>query len=73
MVLIEGHCDTRGSNEYNMALGYRRANAVMNALIAADVDPEQLAVISYGEERLMSRGTSRDDHSLNRRAEFSKR
>jgi peptidoglycan-associated lipoprotein len=50
-VTIEGHCDERGTNEYNLALGERRANAVRDALVALGVDPAQTKTISYGKER----------------------
>ncbi len=50
-ITIEGHCDERGTREYNLALGERRANAVRDALTALGVDPAQLKTISYGKER----------------------
>jgi peptidoglycan-associated lipoprotein len=50
-VTIEGHCDERGTREYNLALGERRANAVANYLTALGVDAGRLSVISYGKER----------------------
>jgi peptidoglycan-associated lipoprotein len=50
-VTIEGHCDERGTREYNLALGERRANAVRDALVALGVDPAQIKTISYGKER----------------------
>jgi peptidoglycan-associated lipoprotein len=48
---IEGHCDERGSTEYNLALGDKRANAVKNALLAAGVSPDRIKTISYGKEK----------------------
>jgi len=48
---VEGHCDERGSIEYNIALGDKRANSVKNALIAAGVAAERINTISYGKER----------------------
>ena len=50
-VTIEGHCDERGTREYNLALGERRANAVANYLTALGVDAGRISVISYGKER----------------------
>ena len=50
-VTVEGHCDERGTREYNLALGERRANAVANYLTALGIDAGRLSVISYGKER----------------------
>lgn len=50
-MVIEGHCDERGTREYNLALGARRANAVRDFLVAEGVDPSRVKVISYGKER----------------------
>jgi peptidoglycan-associated lipoprotein len=50
-VNVEGHCDERGTREYNLALGERRANAVRNYLVAQGVDPNRIQTISYGKER----------------------
>ena len=49
--MVEGHCDERGSIQYNLALGERRANSVKNYLIAKGVDSNNLDIISYGKER----------------------
>src|SRR6202163_4319576 len=51
LVLIEGHCDERGTNEYNLALGERRAKAAMNYLVAQGVQASRITIISYGKER----------------------
>jgi len=51
LVLIEGHCDERGTNEYNLALGERRAKAAMSFLVANGVEASRITTISYGEER----------------------
>jgi peptidoglycan-associated lipoprotein len=51
LVLIEGHCDERGTNEYNLALGERRAKAAANYLVANGVEASRITTISYGEER----------------------
>ena len=67
-VTIEGHCDERGSREYNIGLGERRANAVKRFLEAEGVDPAQLNTISYGEERPEVLGHNEAAWSKNRRA-----
>jgi len=71
-VEIEGHCDVRGSTEYNLQLGERRARAVQKYLTTQGVKPEQLEVISYGEERLVDLGANDEAHQKNRRAELKK-
>ncbi len=67
-VQIEGHCDERGSTEYNLALGERRANAVKNYLTKLGVTPGQLSVISYGSERPADPGHDESAWAKNRRA-----
>jgi peptidoglycan-associated lipoprotein len=67
---IEGHCDERGSDEYNLALGQRRADAVKNYLVSLGVAAERLSDISYGEERPAAAGSDENAWSQNRRAEF---
>ncbi len=67
-VVIEGHCDERGSREYNMALGERRANAVRRFLEAEGVDPAQLETVSYGEEKPLDPRHNEEAWSVNRRA-----
>ena len=67
-VVIEGHCDERGTNEYNMALGERRAQSVREALIAKGVNASQLTTISFGEERPVEMGHDEDSWSKNRRS-----
>jgi len=69
-LLIEGHCDERGSREYNIALGERRANAVKRFLEAEGVSPLQLETISYGEERPAVPGHNEAAWAKNRRAEL---
>ncbi len=69
-VVLEGHCDERGTREYNVALGERRANAVQRFLTVQGVSASQLEVVSYGEEKLRATGTTEADHSQNRRVEF---
>ncbi len=67
---IEGHCDERGTNEYNLALGERRANAAKEFLTALGVAPARITTISYGEERPAVQGANEDSWSKNRRDEF---
>ena len=68
IVTVEGHADERGTREYNLALGDRRANAVKNYLVALDVSPDRLLTISYGEERPADPGHSESAWAQNRRA-----
>ncbi|KGJ95117.1 peptidoglycan-associated lipoprotein Pal [Colwellia psychrerythraea] len=67
-VLIEGHADERGTPEYNIALGERRAKAVVTYLTNMGVDASQLTVVSYGEEKPMVKDRSEDAFAKNRRA-----
>ena len=67
---IEGHCDSRGSNEYNLALGQRRARAVYDYLIKLGLSESRLSTTSYGEERPMAAGDGESDYATNRRANF---
>lgn len=69
-VQIEGHCDERGSTEYNLALGERRADAVRDALAAAGVAGSRLATLSYGEERPVDPGHDEAAWAQNRRSEL---
>ncbi len=69
-VQIEGHCDERGTTEYNLALGERRAGAVKDYLVSQGVSSTQLSTISYGEERPAVQGTGEDVWARNRRSEF---
>lgn len=69
-VKIEGHCDERGSDEYNLALGEKRAKAAMDYLLTLGVPSEQLSIISYGKERPLDAGHGEDSWAKNRRAEF---
>lgn len=68
---IEGHCDQRGSTEYNLALGQRRAEAVRAYLVNLGIDGSRLATLSYGEERPLQEGEDEDALARNRRAEFT--
>jgi len=69
-IIIEGHCDERGTREYNLALGQQRAEAVRNFLISQGMDANQLKTISYGKERPLETGHNRRAWSKNRRAEI---
>lgn len=69
-IIIEGHCDERGTNEYNLALGERRARAARDYLVRSGVDASRLSVISYGEERPVALGHDEASWAQNRRAEF---
>jgi len=69
-VLIEGHCDERGTNEYNLALGERRAQSAKAYLIALGVRPERFKTISYGEEMPLDSGHNEIAWAKNRRAHF---
>jgi peptidoglycan-associated lipoprotein len=67
-VTIEGHCDERGTREYNLALGERRAQAAKNVLVALGIPSSRLATISYGKERPAVPGSAEDAYAQNRRA-----
>jgi peptidoglycan-associated lipoprotein len=69
-VTIAGHCDERGSTEYNLALGESRAGTVKKYLISQGVPPDRLAIISYGEEVPIEAGGDEQAYARNRRAEF---
>jgi len=64
---IEGHCDERGTREYNLALGDRRANSVKNYLVALGVNPSRLRTVSYGKERPAVTGSGESSWAKNRR------
>ena len=70
LVLIEGHCDERGTNEYNLALGERRAKATMNYLVGQGVQANRVTIISYGKERPTCTEHSETCWAKNRRAHF---
>ena len=69
-LLIEGHCDERGSNAYNRALGENRAIIVRDYLVALGVDRNRIQTLSYGEDKPADTGTGERAHANNRRAEF---
>ncbi len=72
VIQVEGHCDERGTQEYNLALGERRALAVRAHLISLGVSGDRMVTISYGEEAPAVMGTGEAVWSQNRRAEFSR-
>lgn len=67
-VTVEGHCDERGTREYNLALGQRRANAARDVLVANGVSGARVSTISYGKDRPTALGSSEDAWAQNRRA-----
>jgi peptidoglycan-associated lipoprotein len=69
-ILIEGHCDERGTAEYNMALGERRATVVMNYLVSLGVPRSALSTVSFGKERPLDPGHNEEAWAKNRRAHF---
>lgn len=69
-VLVEGNCDELGTNEYNLALGQRRAMNARNYLIKLGVDGSRIRTVSYGEERPLFTGSEESDYAYNRRDDF---
>lgn len=69
-VRLEGHADERGSREYNIGLGERRAQAVRRVLLLQGAQPSQISTVSFGEERPVALGSDEDAWSQNRRVEF---
>ena len=69
-IRLEGHADERGTREYNLALGERRSNAIMNYLIVNGASRNQIETVSYGEERPADRGTAEAAYQRNRRVEI---
>ena len=67
-IQIEGHCDERGTNEYNLALGERRANSTKNYLVSLGISPDRISTISYGEEKPLDPGHNEEAWGKNRRA-----
>jgi peptidoglycan-associated lipoprotein len=70
LVLIEGHCDERGTNEYNLALGERRAKSTMNYLVSQGIQANRITIISYGKERPVCNEKTEACWQKNRRAHF---
>jgi peptidoglycan-associated lipoprotein len=69
-IRISGHCDERGSDEYNLALGNRRATAAKQYVVSHGIDPSRIETVSYGEERPIAQGHDEDSWAQNRRDEF---
>lgn len=69
-ILIEGHCDERGTRQYNLALGDRRASATRDYLVALGIGANRVEIVSYGEERPAIMGEGEQNWSQNRRGEF---
>ena len=69
-VIIEGHCDERGTNEYNLALGERRASSAKDYIVNLGVDPARIKTVSYGEEKPFADGHNEEAWAQNRRAHF---
>jgi peptidoglycan-associated lipoprotein len=69
-IQIEGHCDARGSLEYNLALGERRANSVKSYLTSIGIPGSRIVVISFGKEKPLVNGDSEEAYAKNRRANF---
>lgn len=72
-VRVEGNCDERGSNEYNLALGLRRADAVKKLLVLGGAHESQIMTVSYGEERPLALGHDESAWQQNRRADLNYR
>ena len=70
IVKIEGHCDERGTVEYNISLGEKRAKAAQDYLVGLGIDPNRISIISYGKERPVDPGHNEEAWAKNRRAEF---
>ncbi len=70
VVLIDGHCDERGSNEYNLSLGEQRAQTIRSYLVNLGIDGARVQTRSFGEEKPAAPGRSEDAYRLNRRGEF---
>ncbi len=66
-IRVEGHCDERGTREYNLALGERRANAVNDYLVAKGINPDRIVTISWGKEKPVANGSSEGAWRQNRR------
>jgi peptidoglycan-associated lipoprotein len=70
VVVVEGHCDERGSNEYNMALGENRATIIRNYMVQSGISDDRIQTRTYGEEKPASEGHDESAWSVNRRGEF---
>jgi len=69
-ILVEGHCDERGTPEYNLALGERRAQSAKDYLVNLGIAASRLSTVSYGEEKPLDMGNNEEAWAKNRRAQF---
>jgi peptidoglycan-associated lipoprotein len=69
-ILIEGHCDERGTEEYNLALGEKRAQSTMDYLVSLGISPQRVKIISYGKSQPLDSGHTEMSWQKNRRAQF---
>jgi peptidoglycan-associated lipoprotein len=72
-LIIQGHCDDRGTEEYNLALGERRARAAYEFLVLLGISPQRLSIVSFGEEKPLVKGDNEAAWAQNRRAEFKRK
>ncbi|UWX57016.1 peptidoglycan-associated lipoprotein Pal [Chlorobaculum sp. MV4-Y] len=72
-IIIEGHCDERGTSEYNMALGERRAQSAMQGMMSFGADQARMSTVSYGEEKPFDSGHDEAAWAKNRRAHFEEK
>ena len=72
MITLSGHADERGTREYNLALGQRRAEAVSDYFVLNGIDKDRITIRSYGEERPLALGQDEESYSKNRRVEINK-
>ncbi|MCX7973985.1 MAG: peptidoglycan-associated lipoprotein Pal [Candidatus Aminicenantes bacterium] len=70
-ILIEGHCDERGTEEYNLALGERRAKSTFDYLVSLGISPDRMKIISYGKSQPLDPGHNEEAWAKNRRAQFT--
>jgi len=70
-VLIEGHCDERGTEEYNLALGEKRAKSTLDYLVSLGISPSRLKIISYGKSQSLDPGHNEVAWQKNRRSQFT--
>ena len=71
-IIIEGHCDERGTREYNLALGMRRADAVKKYLEDLGIEDRRLNIVSYGEDKPLDPASNEEAWTKNRRAQFKR-
>jgi len=69
-IVVEGHCDERGTNEYNLALGERRAKSTKNYLVSLGISPTRISIVTFGEEKPLCMEQTESCWQMNRRAHF---